>query len=44
MLQDDFIWPQKDRRNTNALMLVKTGAVKALGGALSKLRDRLLIR
>lgn len=44
MLQDDFIWPQKDRRNTNALMLVKTGAIKALGGALSKLRDRLLIQ
>lgn len=46
MLQDYFIWPQKDRRNTNAPMPVKTGAVKALGGAVSsssKLRDRLLI-
>lgn len=44
MLQADFIWPQKDRWNTNAPMLVKTGAVKALGGAVSKLRDGLLIR
>lgn len=44
MLQDDFIWPQKDRQNTNAPMLVKTGAVKAIGGAVNKLRGRLLIQ
>lgn len=42
VLQDDFIWPRQDRRNMNAPMLVKTGAVKARGGAVNKLRGRLL--